>query len=132
MSGDERDESDRALEARLRGDMGQLVQATRPEIRDRLRQAASAAAAQSRPARPRAPGLRWQIGIAAAAAAALAVVIWRPVAPPERPRSPAADDLALLLNVDNLDLLEQMEFYQWLDRDPALLDSASAPEAQRS
>lgn len=39
-----------------------------------------------------------------------------------------ADDVALLLNADNLDLLEKMEFYQWLHREPgALADSGAAP-----
>jgi hypothetical protein len=47
----------------------------------------------------------------------------------------AAADAALLLNVESFDLLEQMEFYQWLDRQPGILDGevVDAPVApQRS
>jgi hypothetical protein len=62
------------------------------------------------------------------------VLVFREPAPVEKPASSTADDLALLLNVDNLDLLEQMEFYLWLDRQPGVLPEAGAePSApQRS
>ena len=51
----------------------------------------------------------------------------------EKPPPISADDVALLLNVDNLDLLEQMEFYLWLDREPGVLEAAgaNAPESPR-
>lgn len=44
----------------------------------------------------------------------------------EKPPPISADDVVLLMNVDNLDLLEQMEFYLWLEREPGVLDSAGA------
>jgi hypothetical protein len=121
-----------ALEQRLRADLRRLVAATSPEVRKQLEDMARAAARESRAGRrPRAWRLGLPIGIGAAAVSTLVLVMWRPVTPP--PEEPTAtDDLALLLNVDNLDLLEQMEFYQWLDREPALLDSAADPGAQRS
>jgi hypothetical protein len=136
MSQHDREPDDAAaLEQRLRADLRRLVADTPPEIRERLQDMARAAARE--PLATRRPrtwrlGLPVGIGIGAAAASALLLVLWRPVPAPPEERSPLSDDLALLLNVDNLDLLEQMEFYQWLDREPALLDSAANPGAQRS
>ncbi len=48
----------------------------------------------------------------------------------EKPPPIPADDVALLLNVDNLDLLEQMEFYLWLEREPGVLDAADAKASE--
>jgi hypothetical protein len=76
------------------------------------------------------------IPIGGVAALALVVVVAQMIKAPgaiETPPPISADDVALLLNVDNLDLLEQMEFYLWLDREPGVLDAAGAkaPEAPR-
>ena len=119
-----------ALERHARRDLARMVSATRPEIRARLQTMASAAARSATTAPSRAWRLAWPAGAVAAAASVLLVMLWGPKRPVET-TAPAADDMALLLNVDNLDLLEQMEFYQWLDREPALLEN-DAPGAQRS
>ena len=132
MSENERDPKDLpALERRAREDLGRMVSATRPEIRARLDAlAAEAARAAAKHRQPRA-WRTWSIGLCAAAASALIVVMWMPSTAPVAPAPAAADDMALLINVDNLDLLEQMEFYQWLDRDPAVLENASTSGAPR-
>ncbi len=132
MSGDEQNDVDLVLERRLRADLKSLVDSTDPVLRDRLQSAAAAAARQARPVRHYRTRMAWAVGIGAAAAGVLVLTIWLPGAAPEQPRPPVADDLALLLNVDNLDLLEQMEFYRWLDREPALLEGVPASAGQRS
>ncbi|MDF3019987.1 MAG: hypothetical protein K0Q92_1290 [Steroidobacteraceae bacterium] len=119
------------LERRARADLRRLVAATDPAILVQLQKAAASAARLKPSSRSRVLWLGLPIG-AAAAASVVALMMWRPAQIPLEQRSPAADDLALLMNVENLDLLEQMEFYQWLDREPALLESDPQPGAQRS
>jgi hypothetical protein len=121
-----------AWEQRVRADLRRMVASTRPETRARLELLAKEAARTPGRA-PRTTGWRiaWPLAVCTVAASLL-IVFWRPNTAATDPRARAPDDLALLLNVDNLDLLEQMEFYQWLDREPALLESDAKPEAQRS
>jgi hypothetical protein len=60
----------------------------------------------------------WAPAAGVAAAAVVAVVMWsgnRPlndVAPPS-----SATDFEILLNEDNLEMLEELEFYSWIDLD---------------
>ena len=125
------DDSVAALERRARADLRRLVTATDPAIRARLDQAAARAASLA----PRRWRSSWWIGlpIGTGVAAALVVALaLRPPGLPPQPRATAADDLAMLLNVDSLDLLEQMEFYQWLDGEPASFGGEAIPGAQRS
>lgn len=133
MSENERDPKDLpALERRAREDLGRMVSSVGPDIRARLDALATEAAREA--SVPRSPRVwrAWSIGLCAAAASALIVVMWMPARPPAGPAPPSTDDMALLINVENLDLLEQMEFYQWLDREPALLESDSTSGAPRS
>jgi hypothetical protein len=129
---------DPEFERRARADLKRMVNETSPEVRRRLDEMAAGVAR----AAPRRKTLRgWQVALPVGGgvlAAALAAVFLRP---PDAPAGKTAanpagkgEDLALLLNVDNLDLLEQMEFYQWLDREPGLLDAeTTAPtDSQRS
>jgi hypothetical protein len=125
------------FERRARADLRKIVDRTDPALLARITSAASEAVEQYRRPRRRA----WPVLVPLGAVAALAVaVVAGPWLKPERVvpgKSPpiSADDVALLLNVDNLDLLEQMEFYLWVDREPGALDAAgaSAPELpQRS
>jgi hypothetical protein len=123
------DDSDFELRARAR--LRQSVADLSPKLRFQLDGIATRAAR----ATPR-PRRTWRVALpvgGGVVAAALAVVMWRAGdVQPVKTSSPA-DDMALLLNVDNLDLLEQMEFYQWLERDPRVLeDSAVSAGASRS
>jgi hypothetical protein len=116
----------------VKRDLRRMVDETSPGVRARLDHMV-ADVLEGR-TRPRAPVRRvgWPIGAMAATfvAATLGLVMMVRQEPPASP----ADDVALLLNVDNLELLEQMEFYLWLDRQPGILeaDSASAPPSKRS
>jgi hypothetical protein len=123
--------ADRDFEQRARAELKRGIDATPPAVRARL-DAVVVRALRERPARFRAFHYALPAGAVAIVAGILAGQQMRvPSAPP----APAADDLALLLNVDNLDLLEQMEFYQWLDRQPGVLDEVApvpVEAAQRS
>ena len=129
--------SQRDFEQQARADLRRSVADITPEVRARLDEIVKVAVREA----PAAPPARraWRLALpvgSGLAAAALAIVLLQrnPPAPIEKPASAAADDLALLLNVDNLDLLEQMEFYLWLDREPGVLPDAVAtpPASQRS
>jgi hypothetical protein len=122
------------FEQRVKADLRRIVADTSPEVRARI-SAMAAAAVREKPrsvSRLRAAF----IPLVGVAALALVVVVAQMIKAPgaiETPPPISADDVALLLNVDNLDLLEQMEFYLWLDREPGVLDAAGAkaPEPPR-
>jgi hypothetical protein len=132
MSPEEEEAADRAFERRAAAELERSIEATPPAIRQRLDHIVDRALHEA----PRSRSIRFALPAGVAAAIALFVITQQartPVAPPATTQ--AADDLALLLNVDNLDLLEQMEFYRWLDQQPGVLDqalSASSGPAQRS
>jgi hypothetical protein len=134
MSPNENDPEPRAFEARARAELRRAVTDTSPEIRARLEAAVDRALREpARASRPRV----WRValplgGIAAAACAVIWLTTRQQPAPIAQPAAANAGDLALLLNVDNLDLLEQLEFYQWLDREPAELEDTGAPPAAQS
>jgi negative regulator of sigma E activity len=134
MSPKENDSEAREFEARARAELRRAVAETPAQIRARLEAAVERALReQPRTSRPRA----WRValplgGIAAAACAAILFTTRQQPAPIAQPAEANAGDLALLLNVDNLDLLEQLEFYQWLDREPAELEDTGAPPAAQS
>ena len=119
----------------VKADLRRIVADTSPEVRARISgMAAAAVREQRRPASRFRPALIPLGGVAALAVVVITVQMLK--SPPgaiEKPPPISADDVALLLNVDNLDLLEQMEFYLWLDREPGVLDAAGAkaPEPPR-
>jgi hypothetical protein len=127
MSVDE-DAADRDFEQRARADLRRGIEQTPHEVGVRLDGIVEKALTQAR--RPR------MIRFALPAAAAVAVIAGLLVAPwrgTDAPASPAADDFALLIDGDNLDVAEQMEFYQWLNRQPGILDdAATTAPSQRS
>jgi hypothetical protein len=65
---------------------------------------------------------RWVPAGGVAAAAVVAVVVWQGV-PVERsaPAAGTATDFEIMLSEDSLDMLEDLEFYSWMDT--ASLDS---------
>lgn len=124
----EDDAADREFEANARADLRGSVDRTPPDVQAQLDRIVKQALEQP----PRSRVMR--IAFPAAAVAIIATVfVAQPWRKPEAPPAPASDDFALLIDGDNLDLLEQMEFYQWLDRQPGILDAAAASgSAQRS
>jgi hypothetical protein len=132
MSPKENDPDARAFETQARAELRRAVDATPAELRARLDAAVDRALReQPRISRPRVWRVAWPLG-AVAAAACVVILINQQPAPIAQPAEANAADLALLLNVDNLDLLEQLEFYQWLDREPAELEDTGAPPAAQS
>ena len=137
MSSEKDDETspNAAFEQRVKADLQKIVAGTSPVLRARITEIAAIAASEGRGPRSR----RLHMLIPLGGVAALAVVVGavhllrtQSAAPAElTPIAP--DDIALLLNVDNLDLLEQMEFYLWVDRESGALDAegATAPKSSR-
>jgi hypothetical protein len=135
---DQESASNQAFEQQARTDLRRAVADTSPEVRARLDAMVAVAVreASGQPARSARFAWRvaWPVGGGVAVAVLAAWMLGREPGTPDGKPSARADDLALLLNVDNLDLLEQMEFYLWLDREPGVLkDAAAAPvDGQRS
>jgi hypothetical protein len=120
---------DSEFEMRARARLRQSVADLGPKLRFQLDGMATRAARESPRSRLHLP---WRVALplgGGVMAVALAVVMWRGGDARPVTASARADDLALLLNVDNLDLLEQMEFYQWLERDPRVLEESVAATA---
>lgn len=131
MNPEQDEAADQSFEQRARAELRGDLDAPPPELRARLDDVVRRALE----APPRRYALRFGVPAGAVVAVVAGFLVVQHLRPPAAEPSRAADDLALLLNVDNLDLLEQMEFYQWLDRQPDVLDealAAPAEEAQRS
>jgi hypothetical protein len=116
------------FEQRVKSDLRKIVADTSPEVRARISAMAAAAVREQPRSRSRLRSALFPLGgFAALAVVVVGVQLLKPSADlPAKPPPISADDVALLLNVDNLDLLEQMEFYLWLDREPGVLDAAGA------
>jgi hypothetical protein len=128
MNVEDEDAADRAFEQRARAELRRGVGETPAAVSAKLDE--SVRLALNQPRRPRM--IRFVLPAGAVAVIAL-VLVAQPWRQAEAPVSAAADDFALLIDGDNLDLLEQMEFYRWLDQQPEILDAAAAPgSAQRS
>lgn len=87
-------------------------------IRSKLTQARHAALTAAQ-----APGARWRhwrLPAAGFATAALAALLFLNVRTPKpmNPETPAVDDMEIIASADNLDLLEDVDFYAWLDTEP--------------
>jgi len=91
--------------------------------RSRLNQARHAALAEAG-ARP-AVGIQWATGVAAAGL--VAVLVWTGDRPPEDAGAPAVADIEILLTEDSLEMLEDLEFYSWIDLDE---ESEMPPEPE--
>lgn len=85
------------------------------EIRSRLTQARHRALEEA--AAPRVTRRLWLPAAGLTAAAVAAVVVITPRVTQERgmPESFASEDLAMLLNDDDLELIENMDFYAWVE-----------------
>src|SRR5262245_52383454 len=86
-------------------------------VRSRLTQARYAALAQA-DTRPMLWWRQWAPAAGVAAAAALAVLIWPGARQQhEQPPDEALNDLEIVLDGENLDLFEDLDFYEWVDAD---------------
>lgn len=87
-------------------------------IRSRLTQARSAAVEEARKTRHRFDWRLWIPAGALAGAAALAVLMWS--GSPQAPQAPALaghnslDDLDIMVTNESFELLEELEFYEWV------------------
>ena len=94
----------------------------------RLNRARHAALAELRPGRP--AWVQWAPAAGVAAAAVLAVVLWTGNPVGEDISAPAvASDMEILLTEDSLEMLEDLEFYSWIDLNEELDEM---PEAENN
>jgi hypothetical protein len=102
---------ERARQSLLAGE-DQLDAATASQLREARRRAVEAAGEREK-GFFRIPGWARVGAVATAAAAVLVLMIWY-----DNPRQDLpvrnADDLEIVLNVDNMDLYEDLDFYEWL------------------
>ena len=102
------------------------------EVRSRLTQARHRALEEA--AAPRFSRRLWlpAAGLTAAALAAVVVIAPRVMQERAMPESFAAEDLALLLNDDDLELIENMEFYAWVEDSLDATDSVMEADDART
>jgi hypothetical protein len=64
-------------------------------------------------------GRRWQTvgGLALAASLAIGLSLWRLHGPLQGPASPSPAELELLAEDEDLELLDRLEFYRWLEQE---------------
>lgn len=93
--------------------------------RSRLTQARHAALAQLESAAPVRKGVsRWLLPAGSVAAAVLVAGIWfgtlQPDTAPVQVASSPMDDLELVAGAENFELIEELDFYAWLESEAAL------------
>jgi hypothetical protein len=82
----------------------------------RLNQGRQKALEEVRAAGPDGQWARWVPAGGIAAAAVVAVVVWQGVVvEPSAPAAASAADFEIMLSEDSLDMLEDLEFYSWMD-----------------
>lgn len=62
---------------------------------------------------------RWLPATGVAAAVAMALLVWQQEGPQTLPPTEAATDLDILLAEEELEMLEELEFYAWLEAEEA-------------
>ena len=111
------DSGTEALERRARELLESSTERLDGRVRSRLTQARFAAVEEARRARHRSAWRTWIPAGALAAAAALAIVLWS-----GHPATPTAtldahnslDDLEIVAGGENFELLENLDFYEWV------------------
>jgi hypothetical protein len=93
----------------------------------KLTSARHAALAEIRPAR--AATMRWAPLAGVAAAAALAAVLWTSGLPEQDRAVPEVADIEILLTEDSLEMLEDLEFFSWIDLEDG---SEALPEPENN
>lgn len=64
--------------------------------------------------------LAWLPAAGVAAAGVAAVMLWTASPPLQEADMPVATDMEILLDEDSLEMLEELEFYSWIDLDEAM------------
>lgn len=113
---------DDALVQRARTLFDDSVSELDGHTRSRLNKGRQQALAAARPDASR-PLRRLLPAAATGAAAVAALLVWTGLDPVEEPAGEiAATDLELLLEQENLDMLEDLEFYSWIEIDSEASD----------
>ncbi len=111
-------EDDKRFESKAKRLFDESVQTIDGQTQSRLNRGRQKALAElGRPPVISARGV-WAPATGVAAAAVVAVVLWSGNRPPTDIAPPTnATDLEILLNEDNLEMLEELEFYSWIELD---------------
>jgi hypothetical protein len=109
--------SDAAWLARVQRALDESEQALDAATLSRLNRARQRALETA--ARGRSMRRYWPAAFAAFAALALAVALWRVPSGPITPPAAELQDFELLASQDHIELYEDLEFYAWLDAQPA-------------
>lgn len=117
---------DRLLVTRAKELFDQSVQKIDAATQSRLNRGRQAALAQGRRGVGYVRLLQWAPVAGVAAAAVLAVVFWSGIAPVDELAPAAAGDFEILLAEDSFEMLEELEFYSWLDLEAAEDDEVDA------
>jgi len=112
---------DEAFAARAKERFDQSVRGLDGQTQSRLNRGRHAALAELQPRQG--PWLQWAPAAGVAAAAVVAVVILNGRAPvDELTPLPTANDFEILLNEESFEMLEELEFYSWMDLEAELDD----------
>lgn len=107
----------RRLEEKARANYRAAISGIDPKDSARLAAARRKALLEGRPAGP----VRWMLPAGAAAAVAAGLVIGLLDSDPDYPElvaTDAAEDMELLLADESLEMIEDLDFYLWLDVEP--------------
>lgn len=114
---------DRLLVTRAKELFDQSVEGLDAETRSRLNRGRHEALAHMRPRVRYGRWLQWTPVAGVATAAVVAVVIWAGKPPLDDLTPPSvASDLEILLTEESFEMLEELEFYSWIDLEAELDD----------
>ncbi len=124
----ERDDmgADRAFSDKAKQLFDESVEGLDAATRSRLNRGRQAALAELRPFRP--VWVQWAPAAGVATAAVVAVVLWTGIPPvDELTPEASASDFEILLTQDSFEMLQDLEFYSWIDLDE---EADVTPEAE--
>jgi hypothetical protein len=112
---------DEALAKRAKELFDQSVQGLDAETQSRLNRGRHEALSNAAAGAGHGQWLRWAPATGVAAAAVVAVVVLNGRPPADELTPPAtASDFEILLNEDSFEMLEELEFYSWIDLEAEL------------
>jgi hypothetical protein len=91
------------------------VQEIDAQTQSRLNRGRQKALAEARPKPAMSVLTGWVPAAGVAAAAVIAIVMWSGNRPDDLASPSTATDFEMLLNEDNLEMLEELEFYSWIE-----------------